>query len=238
MYKNILDRYNQDLNMPEPPAPSGIIQPRGQQKPEEKDPLSLMKEWMKIIRTSGEMSRGKMKARNEEMVEQDEPIVVEAKKAPPQPIEQEEQPEEKLRSIFDGSVGDTGGEFKLPTYKGKDGEHVSLARQAAKEHGVPEDLFLTLVQAESAWRPDAKSSAGAIGLAQLMPGTAEGLGVNPHDPKDNLRGGAKYLKQQYDKFGRWDYALAAYNAGPGAVDKYGGIPPYKETQAYVRKILK
>ena len=75
-----------------------------------------------------------------------------------------------------------------------------------------------------------------MGLAQLMPDTARALGVDPTDPGQNLDGGARYLRRQYDTFGTWDLALAAYNAGPGAVEQYGGIPPYAETQNYVRVI--
>ena len=123
-------------------------------------------------------------------------------------------------------------------YRGRyKGEYLPVARAAAQRHGVPEDLFLRLVQQESNWRPGAKSHKGAIGLAQLMPGTARTLRVDPHDPKQNLEGGARYLRQMYDKFGSWRLALAAYNAGPGAVEKYGGVPPYRETKRYVRKIL-
>lgn len=111
------------------------------------------------------------------------------------------------------------------------------ARRQAARHGIPEALFLALIRQESAWNPDALSPVGAIGLAQLMPGTAKELGVDPHDPVQNIRGGARYLRQQYDRFGTWRLALAAYNAGPGAVRKHGGVPPYRETQNYVRKIL-
>ena len=109
-------------------------------------------------------------------------------------------------------------------------------RQAARQHGIPEDLFLRLVQQESGWNPRARSHKGATGLAQLMPGTAAKLGVNPHDPAQNLQGGARYLRMMYNQFGNWRLALAAYNAGPGAVQKYGGIPPYRETRNYVRII--
>lgn len=113
----------------------------------------------------------------------------------------------------------------------------SAAREAARRHDIPEDLFLRLVTQESAWNPSARSHKGAIGLAQLMPGTASYLRVNPHDPLQNLEGGARYLAEQYRKFRSWRLALAAYNAGPGAVEKHNGVPPYRETQGYVRAIL-
>jgi Transglycosylase SLT domain len=125
----------------------------------------------------------------------------------------------------------------LPRYYGTPSQYEQAARAAARRHGIPEDLFLRLVRTESAWRPAAVSSKGAIGLAQLMPGTARLLGVNPHDPSQNLDGGARYLSQQYRRFGDWRLALAAYNAGPEAVERYRGVPPYRETRNYVRAIL-
>jgi soluble lytic murein transglycosylase-like protein len=125
----------------------------------------------------------------------------------------------------------------LPRYSGSNGQYQQMARAAARRHNVPEDLFLRLVRTESNFRPAAVSSKGAIGLAQLMPGTAQLLRVNPHDPAQNLEGGARYLSMQYRKFGDWRLALAAYNAGPGSVEKYRGVPPYRETQNYVKSIL-
>ena len=116
------------------------------------------------------------------------------------------------------------------------GPYLQVARDAARRYGVPEDLFLRLVQQESGWNSGAVSPKGAQGLAQLMPETAARLGVNPADPTQNLDGGARYLRQQYDTFGTWQLALAAYNAGPGAVQQYSGIPPYAETQNYVQVI--
>ncbi|WP_212523234.1 lytic transglycosylase domain-containing protein [Actibacterium sp. MT2.3-13A] len=131
----------------------------------------------------------------------------------------------------------TPSKFGSPAYGGKyRGEFLQMARNAAALHNVPEDLFLRLVQQESGWHPGAKSHKGAIGLAQLMPGTARKLGVDPHDPRQNLEGGARYLRQQYERFGNWRLALAAYNAGPEAVQKHGGVPPYSETRNYVRAI--
>ena len=132
------------------------------------------------------------------------------------------------------STDDWGG---IPAYRGSPGLYQDMARAAARKHQVPEDLFLRLVRQESGFRPAAKSTKGAVGLAQLMPDTARGLGVNPHDPGQNLEGGARYLKQQYRRFGDWRLALAAYNAGPEAVERYRGIPPYSETQNYVKAIL-
>ncbi|MBN2905392.1 MAG: transglycosylase SLT domain-containing protein [Rhodobacteraceae bacterium] len=116
------------------------------------------------------------------------------------------------------------------------GEYLEVARSAARRHGVPEDLFLRLVQQESGWNPRAVSHKGAVGLAQLMPDTARRLGVDPGDPRQNLEGGARYLRSQYDRFRSWRLALAAYNAGPEAVEKHSGVPPYKETRNYVRTI--
>lgn len=116
-------------------------------------------------------------------------------------------------------------------------DYRALAAQIAEEEGVDPALFTRLIEAESSFRPDVTSSAGAYGLAQLMPGTAAELGVDPSDPIQNLRGGARYLRQQLDRFGDPALALAAYNAGPGNVSRYGGIPPFQETQNYVSRIL-
>lgn len=98
-------------------------------------------------------------------------------------------------------------------------------------------LFRANIAIESNFNTSARSHVGAIGLGQLMPDTAAALGVNPHNPKENLEGSARYLLTQLKDFGSKELALAAYNAGPEAVSRYGGIPPYRETQGHVRKVL-
>lgn len=129
-------------------------------------------------------------------------------------------------------------EVSLPTYRGRyKGQYLEVAKAAARKYGVPEDLFLRLIQQESGWNPSALSNKGAKGLAQLMPGTARRMGVDIDTPSENLEGGAKYLRNMYDKFGSWRLALAAYNAGPQAVEDHDGIPPYQETKNYVKVIL-
>ncbi|MBM2813704.1 MAG: Soluble lytic murein transglycosylase-like protein [Ignavibacteria bacterium] len=119
-------------------------------------------------------------------------------------------------------------------------EFDSIISQASSQYGVPENLIKAIISAESAGRPDARSNAGAKGLMQLMDSTAAELGVkNSFDPKENIFGGAQYIKKMLDNFdGDTELALAAYNAGPGNVQKYGGVPPFPETQAYVHRVKK
>lgn len=155
--------------------------------------------------------------------------------------------DERLSKQYSGSVrltpnykkGDAAAAGEaVPKFRGSyKGKYLEVAKAAARKHGVPEDLFLRLVQQESGWNPSAVSHKGATGLAQLMPGTAQKLGVDIDDPHQNLEGGARYLRMMYDRFGSWRLALAAYNAGPGAVERHDGIPPYAETENYVKAIL-
>jgi hypothetical protein len=118
-------------------------------------------------------------------------------------------------------------------------EIYDLIRQAAARYGLDENLVLAVARAESGFRPEAVSRAGALGVMQLMPGTARSLGVtDPLDPAQNIDGGARYLRQMLDRFGGdVEQALAGYNAGPGAVKRYDGVPPYRETQQYVQRVL-
>ncbi|HYZ84586.1 MAG TPA: lytic transglycosylase domain-containing protein [Bryobacteraceae bacterium] len=117
-----------------------------------------------------------------------------------------------------------------------------VLQEAAEKYGVRAEFIRSLAAVESAYRADAVSPKGALGLMQLMPGTAQDLGVDPHDPRQNADGGVRYIKELLLKYKDHPdpvrMALAAYNAGPGAVDRYGKIPPYRETQAYVEKVLR
>ena len=113
-----------------------------------------------------------------------------------------------------------------------------MIEAAARHYGVESDLVKAIATAESNMNQEARSYVGAIGVMQLMPETAESLGVDPYDERQNIEGGAHYVRQMLDKFnGNLKNAIAAYNAGPGAVQKYGGVPPYSETQNYVGRVL-
>jgi soluble lytic murein transglycosylase-like protein len=114
---------------------------------------------------------------------------------------------------------------------------IAWAHYYAIGFGLDPHFFEALVWAESRFCVDALSSAGAIGLTQITPGTAAGLGVDPSDPLEALWGGAKYLRDQYLRFGDWTLALAAYNAGPGRVVEYGGVPPFTETHEYIQRVF-
>lgn len=116
-------------------------------------------------------------------------------------------------------------------------KYQSIISEASEKYNVPQEIIKAVITAESAGRYDAKSPVGAKGLMQLMDGTAKDLGVtNSYDPEQNIMGGTKYISQMISKFGNIDEALAAYNAGPGNVEKYNGIPPFSETQNYVNKV--
>lgn len=116
-------------------------------------------------------------------------------------------------------------------------QYDSLFVKAAGDHGVPANLLAAVAKQESGFNPKAGSGAGAQGLMQFMPATAKGLNVNPWDPASSVDGAARMLKGLKERFGSWDLALAGYNAGSGNVQKYGGIPPFKETQNYVKNVL-
>jgi soluble lytic murein transglycosylase len=113
-----------------------------------------------------------------------------------------------------------------------------LVLRVGRDVGIPPALVKAVIAAESAFDPHAVSHKGAMGLMQLMPKTARSLGVRrPFEAEQNVHGGARYLRGLHEQYGSWTKALAAYNAGPAAVDRFGGIPPYRETQTYVRRVL-
>ena len=145
-----------------------------------------------------------------------------------------QKPDADFQKILESSVKNT----KNPTSVSRN-EINNLISKYADKNGLDEDFVKAVINQESGFNPNATSHCGAMGLMQLMPATAQGLGVtNAYDAEQNIEGGTKYLKGLMDRFGNdKSLALAAYNAGPNAVKKYGGIPPYAETQNYVKKVL-
>lgn len=136
-----------------------------------------------------------------------------------------------LTPRYSGSVVDGDGTLS------DDVPYADLFRAAGAAHGIQPSVLAAVAKTESAFDPNAVSHAGAQGLMQFMPATAAEMGVDPLDPASAIDGAARYLTQNLRRFGSLELALAAYNAGPGAVEKHGGIPPFAETQAYVPKVL-
>jgi soluble lytic murein transglycosylase-like protein len=155
-------------------------------------------------------------------------------------------PSKSFPGTLQGSIGDGGvkpfnpfGDGATVAAKQTPTQLAPMIEKAATDAGVDPHLLDALVATESSYDPTARSRAGALGLSQLMPDTARSLGVgNPFDPAQNLQGGATYLAQLMKRFeGDPRLALAAYNAGPGAVEKFGGLPPYNETRRYVDRVM-
>ena len=187
---------------------------------------------------------------SEEKVQSEKPPVT---KAPVESVPVEKVPAQKSNSVttFEPpknnfvDISDEELRAEIPTRESKrySGNFAPMSTEkmierAARKYGVESELVKAVATAESNLNQQAMSQVGAIGVMQLMPETAESLGVDPYDEKQNIEGGAHYIRQMLDKFnGNVKYAVAAYNAGPGAVQKYGGIPPYSETQNYVGRVL-
>ncbi len=136
-----------------------------------------------------------------------------------------------FRPAFTGSVVTPEGVLA------DDVPYADLFRRAGATHGIQPSILAAVAKTESAFDPQAVSHAGAQGLMQFMPATAASMGVDPFDPASAIDGAARYLTENLRRFGSLELALAAYNAGPGAVERHGGIPPFAETQAYVPKVL-
>jgi soluble lytic murein transglycosylase-like protein len=163
---------------------------------------------------------------------------------PAQPPPEETKPQTRFEKVLEEALDDPyerNGDGSISVPSGLS-ERMSMwedkLRELCERYEVDPDLARAVMRMESGGNPNAISRAGAIGLMQLMPSTAKGLGVDPKDPERNLEGGIKYLSQLSDKYnGDYVKTLAAYNAGPSRVDSYGGVPPFPETQRYVKNVL-
>lgn len=145
---------------------------------------------------------------------------------------------DEVETTIERETGVPSAAVTMVNERAVDGTYATALNEVSQAYDISPRLLEALIWQESRWNPAAVSHAGAIGLAQLMPGTARDLGVDPRDPMQNMAGGARYLRQQLNRFdGDLEKALAAYNAGPGRVIKAGGVPSIPETKAYVRAIV-
>jgi soluble lytic murein transglycosylase-like protein len=204
--------------------------------PVEKNKVEKTEDFEELLRTNMEQQNNMLFDEADYSEPQPESILIPPRKNPLQSLLKNKTSPDMLQQIINQVVKEKKAEKPVIS---QEKEIENAVHAASQKWRIDPHLLKAMIDVESSFDPQAKSSKGAEGLMQLMPDTAREMGVeNPSNIKENVNGGAKYLRQMIDRYTDVEKALAAYNAGPATVDKYEGIPPYKETVAYVEKVLR